>query len=223
MFAFYALQAAIDSAHQSANRGQNERNHERKPPVQEIQPAKQKERGQRIAHQRDHHAAQNRQRLVHFKHNRIDQRARCLEQADGHLAQLKKRSDEAKSAFDALDAGQAQARRRARASEREALEAQYAARAAQHRIDELGRAIQAANAQLERTQATLEQTRAELDALDPVAPKQRLDAAQVVCTEKEAELAAARAALDALTVQLRAADEARLKAEHAVAPLRAQI
>src|SRR5260363_236589 len=107
---------------------------------------------------------------------RIDEYAAHLEQADGQPAQLKKRSDEAKSAFDALDAGQAQARRRARASERAALEAQYAARAAQHRIDELGRAIQAANAQLERTQATLEQTRAELDALDPVAPKQRLDA-----------------------------------------------
>ena len=76
MLAVKPAQPAVDLADQPADRRQHHRDDQRQTPVQIEQVAEQEDHRQRIAHQRDQHARQHVEDLVHLEDDRVDHRAR---------------------------------------------------------------------------------------------------------------------------------------------------
>ena len=146
-----------------------------------------------------------------------------FEQADARLAEVQARFEDQQLAFEALDEALGQARHHARELERQAQQAQYEERNVLARIEELKRSIQMAHEQRERLESTLEDARAELEVINEQTAHTGLQDALDIRSAREATLTSARTELDALTGQLRQADEHRLTLERSLQPLRDKI
>ncbi|MEJ0004315.1 MAG: chromosome segregation protein SMC [Pararobbsia sp.] len=146
-----------------------------------------------------------------------------FESADGRLGELQARFEDQQLAFEGLDEELAQARHQAREFERAAQQAQYEERNVLARIEELKRTIQMAHDQRVRLEVTLEDARAELESINEQTAHTGLQDALEIRAAREATLSAARIELDALTTQLRQADETRLTVERSLQPLRDRI
>ncbi|KAG0194684.1 hypothetical protein DFQ28_007830 [Apophysomyces sp. BC1034] len=146
-----------------------------------------------------------------------------LERFDTGLAELQARFEDGQLAFEALDETLSDARQQARELERAAQDAIYAQRNVAARIDELTRGIQVALEQDERVAGGLEDARAELETINEQTADTGLQEALARRGAREQALRAARAELDALTGQLRQADEQRLAVERSLQPLRDKI
>lgn len=146
-----------------------------------------------------------------------------FERFDTELAQRQARFEAGQGAFEALDETLSEARQKARDLERMAQDAVYAQRNVAARIEELTRSIQVALEQDERIASELEEARAELETINEQNAHTGLQDALELCSAREQALQAARAELDALTVQLRQADEQRLGVERSLQPLRDRI
>lgn len=146
-----------------------------------------------------------------------------FERFDTELAELQARFEEGQLAFEALEETLSDARQKSRELERAAQDAVYAQRNVAARIDELTRSIQLALEQDERVAGALEEARAELETINEQTAHTGLQQALALRSEREQALQAARAELDALTGQLRQADEQRLAVERSLQPLRDKI
>ncbi len=146
-----------------------------------------------------------------------------FEALDGELAEKQEVFAQREMALESLQADVERAREQVRELERAAHEAEFAERSAVARIAELRRGLQRAGEQLERASQELERIDADLQQLDDEAAKAGLQSALAMRAQREADLARARAELDALTAELRKADEVRMEIERSLEPRRARI
>ena len=146
-----------------------------------------------------------------------------FQRLDLALADVQTRVEEAQVDFEAVRARLEAARTAARDLERMVQESQFLEREKKQRISELENNIKVSNEQVERARIDLEKLRTELVALSDEAARAGLQEAIAVRIGRESRLADVRAELDALSGQLRGADEARLAAERDLEPLRARI
>ncbi|MDP3123994.1 MAG: chromosome segregation protein SMC [Thiobacillus sp.] len=124
---------------------------------------------------------------------------------------------------DQADRAVYEARELQRAAERRHQEAGFALTTCTHKIAELGATLTRIEQEIAADEASLTHTRDELAKMPPDALDLELQAALTTRTACEAELAAARDALEGLTAQLRSHDEARLGCEQGLDPLRRSI
>src|SRR6185437_13149136 len=107
--------------------------------------------------------------------------------------------------------------------EREQQEAQFAARTLSQREDELRRAVATASEQIAAGEQSAAQVRDELAQLSDTSAQAGLQEALTVRVAREGELAKLRGDYEALSAQLKRADEQRLSFEHSLDPLREKI
>jgi chromosome segregation protein len=116
-----------------------------------------------------------------------------------------------------------ESREQQRTLERQAQEAQFSHRSLGARRDELSRAIAVAEQQTGALQDEDQRAREELSRLSDAAAQAGLQNALALKLEREAALGARRSEYDDLTTRLRGSDEARLKLERELDPLRQRI
>ena len=121
------------------------------------------------------------------------------------------------------DVAQTKGRERVRHTENAAQEARFAERSARERLQELTRRRQSLAAQKTQQQNLLDQLSNEKQAIDWSPIEASLQQQLIVRTDAEQALATARDQLEALNTEMRAADEARLTAEHQLEPARVRI
>jgi chromosome segregation protein len=131
--------------------------------------------------------------------------------------------DAARHSRDAADTALARGRERQRAAERAAQEAAFAERSCRERLSEMERRREALVAQVEQQRGLLAQLGSERAAIDWSPVEVALQRQLVARGAAEQALAAARDKLEGLGAELRAADEARLSAEHQLLPARTKI
>ena len=157
----------------------------------------------------------------------LDERRRTgetrFDELDQQLAAEQEREAGLDDAVGAAGRRLAGAREQLRAREHDAQEAQFHARSLVQRRGELERAIHTAIEQAGANTQAGEQLTLELGALDDSAAKAGLQTAVELRLEREQRLRAARAEYDDLAAQLRGADEQRMRIEHDLDPMRAQI
>ncbi|GAA5234728.1 chromosome segregation protein SMC [Verticiella sediminum] len=146
-----------------------------------------------------------------------------FETLDGELGDKQSRVADAEIALESLAADVERARTQLRDSERASHEAEFAERGAAARIGELQRSLQRLAEQVERAREELAGVSEELVVLDDAAAQAGLQEALAARAECEDAVARARAELDDLNAQLRAADEARQTAERSLEPQRERI
>jgi chromosome segregation protein len=110
-----------------------------------------------------------------------------------------------------------------RGLERHLQEARFERRAAAARSEELERAIETARQQLEANRTAEAALEADLAGLADTSADDELQRALATRLDRERELGEKRSQYDDLARRLRAADEARLGHEHALAPLRDKV
>ncbi len=106
---------------------------------------------------------------------------------------------------------------------RELQEAGFSERECVAKLEEIARARGVAAEQLERIGLELALAKDEQSAIDEPSPAAALQAALALRQEREQALGASRTALEELAEQLRGLDEARLKTEQGLGPLRERI
>jgi chromosome segregation protein len=146
-----------------------------------------------------------------------------FEELDLQLANTQERHAELDDAVIAAERRLAAAREQLRTLERQAQEAQFAARSLAARRGELQRAIETAGEQLAANEQAHAQLQQELAGFNDAAAQSGLQDALAVKLEREKALATARSLYDDLSAQLRRADEQRLSFERSLEPLREQI
>ena len=167
-----------------------------------------------------------------------------LQEIDAQLEALEQRRAGGETSFEALDAQLAEtqqqhaeldeavidaerrladAREQLRALERQAQEAQFAARTLAARESELQRAIETAAQQIAANEQSAAQVNDELAQLTDATAQAGLQEALALRVEREQALGAVRSEYDALSARLRSADEQRLSFEHSLQPLRDRI
>ena len=167
-----------------------------------------------------------------------------LQEIDAQLEALEQRRAGGETSFEALDAQLAEtqqqhaeldeavidaerrladAREQLRALERQAQEAQFAARTLAARESELQRAIETAAQQIAANEQSAAQVNDELAQLTDATAQAGLQEALTLRVEREQALGAVRSEYDALSARLRSADEQRLSFEHSLQPLRDRI
>jgi len=124
---------------------------------------------------------------------------------------------------DQADRAVFEARELQRAAERRHQEAGFALTTCTNKIRELGETLARIEQEIAGDETRLTQTRDELAKMPADALDIELQQALTTRTAREAELAAARDALEGLTTQLRSHDEARLACEQGLDPLRRTI
>jgi len=127
------------------------------------------------------------------------------------------------NARDESDGGLARGRERVRIAERGAQEAAFAERSCCERLAEMERRREALVAQVALQEGLLAQLGSERAAIDWTPVEEALQRQLTARGVAEQALAAARDKLEGLGGELRAADEARLAAEHRLEPARAKI
>ncbi len=120
-------------------------------------------------------------------------------------------------------AHQSRGRERVRSAERAAQQASFAERNCGDRLSDLEIRLEALSAQAAQQNGLLGQLTRDQAAIDWTPVEQALQRELVARRHAEQALGAARDRLEALSADLRAAEEARLSAEQALAPARARI
>jgi chromosome segregation protein len=153
-----------------------------------------------------------------------------LETVETRLKDYRAQGDEAREALygarqqrDQADRAVFEARELQRAAERRHQEAGFALTTCTNKIQELGEALERIEEEIAADETRLAQARDELARLPADALDAELQQALAMRAETETALAAARDALEGLTAQLRAHDEARLACEQGLDPLRRTI
>lgn len=146
-----------------------------------------------------------------------------FEELDMQLANEQERHAELEETVMTAERQLAEAREQLRTREREAQEAQFAARALTARRGELQRAIETAAQQVVANEQSIAQLQDELARLTDASAQAGLQDALAVRLEREQALAAQRSRYDELSAKLRAADEQRLGFERSLEPLRERL
>jgi chromosome segregation protein len=146
-----------------------------------------------------------------------------FEELDVQLGTTQERHAELDDGVIAADRKLTDGREQQRTLERQAQEAQFQARAAAARRDELARSIETAAAQVAANEQAGEQLQLELGAFDDAAAQSGLQAALVLKLEREGALGLARSLYDDYSAQLRRAEEQKMTFERSLDPLREQI
>ncbi|HSQ81964.1 MAG TPA: chromosome segregation protein SMC, partial [Casimicrobiaceae bacterium] len=133
------------------------------------------------------------------------------------------RREAARHARNEADVALARARERLRAAERAAQEAGFAERSCRDRLAEISRRRDSLAAQVAQQQGLLAQLSSERQSIDWSPVEEALQRQLGERAAAEQALGAARDRQEALTADLRAADEARLTAEQKLEPARAKI
>ncbi|MGE5088310.1 MAG: chromosome segregation protein SMC, partial [Candidatus Levyibacteriota bacterium] len=133
------------------------------------------------------------------------------------------RREAARHARNEADVALARARERLRSAERAAQEAGFAERSCRDRLAEISRRRESLAAQVAQQQGLLAQLSTERQSIDWSPVEEALQRQLGERAAAEQALAAARDRQEALTADLRAADEARLTAEQKLEPARAKI
>jgi len=174
-------------------------------------------------------AAQIAQELEEVIHQQTSEHA-TLEMLENRLKEYRMQGDAAREALyaarqlrDQADRAVFEARELQRAAERRHQEAGFALTTCSNKIRELGDTLARIDQEIADDEARLAQARDELGRLPADALDVELQRALTARTEAETALAAARDALEGLTAQLRAHDEARLTCEQGLDPLRCAI
>ncbi|MDO9009365.1 MAG: chromosome segregation protein SMC, partial [Thiobacillus sp.] len=174
-------------------------------------------------------ATQIAQELEEVAHLQTSEHA-TLDLLDTRLKDYRAQGEAARDALNAArqrrdqaDRAVYEARELQRAAERRHQEAGFALTTCTHKIAELGATLTRIEQEIAADEASLTHTRDELAKMPPDALDLELQAALTTRTACEAELAAARDALEGLTAQLRSHDEARLGCEQGLDPLRRSI
>ncbi len=147
--------------------------------------------------------------------------------AEARLERLQVERDAAQHAQGRIDATLQQAQRdltqaseQQRALERRLDEARFSARALVARQAELQRAAATAAEQIERQGGACSEVEAEIEHLADASAEEELQSALALRLEREQQLGATRHGYDELSLALRRADEARLRHEQSLQPLR---
>ncbi|MEO8536871.1 MAG: chromosome segregation protein SMC, partial [Betaproteobacteria bacterium] len=131
--------------------------------------------------------------------------------------------DSARHARNESEVALARSRERVRAGERAAQEAGYAARSCRDRLAEIARRREALAAQVTEQRGLLAQLTSEQASVDWTPVEEALQRQLAGRAAAEQALADARTRQDALTADVRAADEARMTAEQKLDPARVRI
>ncbi|NBT10258.1 MAG: chromosome segregation protein SMC [Betaproteobacteria bacterium] len=115
------------------------------------------------------------------------------------------------------------AREQQRGLERQAQEAAFVGRTLQARREELQRLVHTADEQMQANAASFQAAQAEMQELDDASARAGLQEALEERLRREQALAAVRQRYEALTAQLRQADEQRMALERGLQPLRDRI
>ncbi|MGE0072089.1 MAG: chromosome segregation protein SMC [Thiomonas sp.] len=146
-----------------------------------------------------------------------------FETLDARLAEQQQAHADLETEVLAAQQALADARALQRQLDAQAAEAQYAVRSLQQRLAELQRQAQTAQEQIARQTQAQQVAQDELSRLSADAAQSGLHAALAELDATQAALAARRSAADDLAQQLRQHDEARLRLERDVEPLRQRI
>ncbi len=146
-----------------------------------------------------------------------------FEQLDGELAEVQAQFEDDQLAYEAAQAALDQMRNQLREYERRIQEAEFNEKNITNNINQLRSNIQVSIEQKTRLQESISGVQLELEGLSDVAAQAGLQDALAQRVAHEQKLAEARTELDALTAKLREMDEARLKCEHQLEPLRTRI
>jgi chromosome segregation protein len=187
---------------------------------------------QRLLQQRNQVAGRNSQidsELAELRHQQAHEsslRAQSeanFERLDGELAQVQGTFEEELQAFEASEAALVEHRLAHAQLERELQAQSFEERNVVARMAELGRHRDIAADEATRLAQNIAQLETELTSLSDQAAQSGLQDALAVRIEKEQALARTRTELDHLTAQMREFDEARVRAERDLDPLRARI
>lgn len=190
--------------------------------VQWLQLSQQNQAAQERAEQLEGELADIDGQMESLQERRATGEAR-FEELDQQLAIEQERHAELEEAVIEQERRLAQAREQQRTLERQAQEAQFAGRSLQARAQELQRLTQTADDQIKANAASSAVAQAELQELDDASAQAGLQAALEERVLREQALAAVRQRYDALSAQLRQADEQRLGIERGLQPLRDRI
>jgi len=146
-----------------------------------------------------------------------------FETLDARLAEQQQTQADLEADVLAAQQALADARAQQRQLDAQAAEAQYTVRSLQQRLAELQRQAQTAQEQIARQAAAQQAAQDELSRLNADAAQSGLQAALAELDAAQAALAARRSAADDVAQQLRQHDEARLRLERDVEPLRQRI
>ena len=157
------------------------------------------------------------------------ERGRLL-QAQGEVARLTGAVQECRSRLEAAveeQRGRDAALRELRATEqalaRELQESRFAERECAGKLEEIGRSREVAREQIERIAGEMAARRQEREAISEGVSEEQLQQALSLRQEREVALAASRDALEGAAAELRGLEEARLKTEQGLNPLRDRI
>jgi len=131
--------------------------------------------------------------------------------------------DDAMRAREDADAALSAARERVRSAERATQEASFAERTCRERLDEYGRRRQALDEQATQQRSLLAQLSAQRQQTDWAPVEASLQAQLETRAAAEQALAGARDRQEAVTAELRAAEEGRLAVEQKLEPVRSKI
>jgi chromosome segregation protein len=146
-----------------------------------------------------------------------------FEELDIQLGATQERHAELDEAVITAERLLGQAREQLRTLERQAQEAQFAARSLAQRRAELQRGVDTAAQQIEANVQAAAQVHEELSRTDDAAAQAGLQEALALRLAREAALAATRSEYDDLSLRLKRADELRLSHEQSLAPMRERV
>ncbi|GHA74522.1 chromosome partition protein Smc [Formosimonas limnophila] len=146
-----------------------------------------------------------------------------FDEGDAHLVEQQAKLQNAQEAYNQLDEQLAKMRAQHREAEHRVRDAQYRVQTLTQRIADIEYNQQSCVQQLEFLQTSLEEQVMLLEEFADVSHHEGLQEALALRVAREEALAQARAAADALTHELRMADEARLTLERGIEPLREAI
>ena len=157
------------------------------------------------------------------------ERARLME-AEANFSSLdeavsvaQQKLEDTRVASDSAEARLAVEREAVRQSERQAQEAEFHARQARTKIEELAASARNIGGQITRVVADALAVRAELESLHDEVVRNGLQEALDLRLTREQNLARIRTELDGLTAQLRGMDEERMRSEQKLDPLRNKV
>ena len=146
-----------------------------------------------------------------------------FDEGDAHLVEQQAQLQNAQEVYNQLDEQLAKMRAQHREAEHRVRDAQYRVQTLTQRIADIEYNQQSCVQQLEFLQTSLEEQVMQLEEFADVSHHEGLQEALALRVAREEALAQARAAADALTHELRMADEARLTLERGIEPLREAI